>query len=304
MATKWIFYLRVSTQGQARSGLGADSQLAVLEHFIPENQRYGEVFRDDAISGTVKPEDRPAFRRALSIMDHDTSVGLAVAKLDRLSRMTVDVLNTTTTLGPNRFFAADVPGKPGDPQDTVVMTMMAAIAQRERELTAIRTRLALQAKKQRLAGEGRKLGRPGATFSVTQRYNSHASRRANFFEANKDAARYIVRQRSLEAGPLSYRAIAVRLNAMCGERAGLNDRGQMLRRVREGNGVRQWDRASVSRLYHCAVKVEAAEAAAAAQAAAGVAAAAAPAAAGVAAAEADDSSVGDSEDFHGNIEAE
>jgi len=81
-------YRRVSTLEQAESGAGLDAQLTTL---TAEATRRGcelEVLTDAAWS--AKTLERPALAEALTRLDGGDADVLVVAKLDRLSRSTLD----------------------------------------------------------------------------------------------------------------------------------------------------------------------------------------------------------------------
>ena len=82
-----IAYLRVSTEEQARSGLGLDAQLEAVKAYKggktdDDSPELDEVFSDDGFSGS-NPR-RPALHQALdALCEGDV---LIVAKRDRLAR--------------------------------------------------------------------------------------------------------------------------------------------------------------------------------------------------------------------------
>lgn len=141
---KFLIYLRVSTKGQGESGLGLEAQRAYLRHFLPADAIVGEVVEVESaknITGRQVLQDALARCKAEGLT-------LAVAKLDRLSRRTEDALAILEELD-GRIFACDVPVQPGERMDKFMLTILMAVADRERELIGIRTRQALAAKKVR-----------------------------------------------------------------------------------------------------------------------------------------------------------
>src|SRR3954469_2131644 len=86
---RMIGYCRVSTDEQALSGLGlADQEKRIREMAKPHGWRIVQMIRDEGLSaGTL---DRAGLYRALGQLAAGRADGLVVAKLDRLTRSTVD----------------------------------------------------------------------------------------------------------------------------------------------------------------------------------------------------------------------
>jgi DNA invertase Pin-like site-specific DNA recombinase len=146
-------YLRVSTLEQGRSGLG----LAAQRHRIEEQARvreWGELVWeiDDGWSG--KSLDRPALARLLDRITAGDRV--VVAKLDRLSRSTLDFANLLKRSGDEGWSVVvlELDLDTGTAIGHFVVTILAAVAELERGLISERTSAALQAAKAR----GRRLG--------------------------------------------------------------------------------------------------------------------------------------------------
>lgn len=95
-ATRAVGYLRVSTDEQAATGHGLESQEKALRAFA-ESQGYDlvEVVSDPGVSGATRPADRPGFGRALELAAAGAIDVLLVAKIDRLSR---DIRHAMTTV--------------------------------------------------------------------------------------------------------------------------------------------------------------------------------------------------------------
>lgn len=91
VSTRIVYgYVRVSTQEQADSGAGLESQRRAI---IAECERNGwtlaEIIEDAGMS--AKSMNRPGLQRALSDLNAGRVHVLMAAKLDRLSRSTRDV---------------------------------------------------------------------------------------------------------------------------------------------------------------------------------------------------------------------
>ncbi|MGP0051271.1 MAG: recombinase family protein, partial [Solirubrobacteraceae bacterium] len=81
-----ILYVRVSTDEQ---GNGLDVQRAELKRTsVQRNWQISELIVDEGESG--KDLQRPGLRRALALIAAGKADGLAVSKLDRLSRSVID----------------------------------------------------------------------------------------------------------------------------------------------------------------------------------------------------------------------
>lgn len=117
-------------------------------------------FTDTGISGKTPASQRPQFKALLEkIRDGET---LVVSKLDRLGRDAVDVLQTVRMLeGRNVKVIVLHLGKSDltSPTGKMLVTMLAAVAEMERDLLIERTQAGLA----RAKSEGKRLGRPVKT---------------------------------------------------------------------------------------------------------------------------------------------
>jgi DNA invertase Pin-like site-specific DNA recombinase len=153
-----VGYIRVSTEGQAESGLSLGAQRVKLESFaLAMDLSLVGIEADEGVS--AKSLDRPALQRALAMLDDGTADAVLVAKLDRLTRSVRDLGDLV-----DRYFAS---GRwsllsVADSIDTntaagrLVLNVLGAVAQWEREAIAERTREALAECKRRgvrLGGE-------------------------------------------------------------------------------------------------------------------------------------------------------
>ena len=155
-----IGYVRVSSEEQAVSGLGLEAQRAAIR---AQAEALGVTVvgweSDEAVSGTVAPVDRPGLTAALDDMAEGKAERLIVAKLDRLGRSTLDVLNLDALARSEGWglVLCDVPGlDTATPEGRMLLTQLASFAQFERDRIAQRTREALAVKK----AQGVRLGRP------------------------------------------------------------------------------------------------------------------------------------------------
>ena len=149
-------YSRVSTHEQTLSGLGLESQRAVIDAEASRHSWTVEHHADEGVSGSIRPEDRPQLGRILDeIRAGDV---LVVAKLDRLGRSALDVLRLADDARAHgwRLVLLDLGLDTVTPIGAFTLTALAAVAQLERDLIAQRTRDALDAARR----NGTRLGRP------------------------------------------------------------------------------------------------------------------------------------------------
>jgi len=195
---KYVPYYRVSTKKQKRSGLGLESQKAIVEHFAEKDKAIIIKEYIEAESGK-EIINRPELQQAINFC-LDNNCFLIVAKLDRLSRDVEHIFQLKKKLG-KLFISCDLPNT-----DSLTLSIFAGIAQRERELISIRTKSALKAKKKR----GAKLGKP-KNFSKKGRSlgSQKTAERARQNPNNKRALSLILRCRN---EGMSYEKIANELN--------------------------------------------------------------------------------------------
>jgi DNA invertase Pin-like site-specific DNA recombinase len=158
-----IGYCRVSTQEQAASGLGlADQEKRIHETVKIRRDENGvqdrlvQVIIDDGQSASTL--DRPGLHRALSLLAAGRADAIMVAKLDRLSRSTVDfglLLEWLRDAG-KALVALDLGVDTSTAAGEMVASVMIAIAQWERRAISERTIAALA----QLRSQGRPTGRP------------------------------------------------------------------------------------------------------------------------------------------------
>lgn len=95
-ATRAVAYLRVSTDEQAATGHGLETQEQAVRAFAL-SQAYDlvEVVTDPGVSGATRPAERPGFSRIVELATAGGFDVLLVAKIDRLSR---DIRHALTTV--------------------------------------------------------------------------------------------------------------------------------------------------------------------------------------------------------------
>lgn len=154
---RMLLYVRVSTEEQAVAGNGLAAQLSQLEH-AAEFHRWHvvKVIRDEGQSG--KDLVRPGLSKALELIASRRADGLAVAKLDRLTRSVIDacLLGEWFDDAGARLVALDLNLDTSTPSGRMVFSMLSVMAQWEREVIAQRTRDGLAARR----AMGKPIGRP------------------------------------------------------------------------------------------------------------------------------------------------
>ena len=150
---KIVAYYRVSTQKQARSGLGLDAQREAVERLARE--RGGRIIAEFTETESGKSDrNRPELHKALHRAKISGAV-LVIAKLDRLSRSAAFLM--TLQEDGAKFIAADMPDA-----NEFTVGIMACVARQEREAISRRTREASAAAKRR----GTKLGNPNGARAL------------------------------------------------------------------------------------------------------------------------------------------
>lgn len=153
-------YLRVSTTQQT-----TENQRIELEKYCDrQGWQITKTYQDDGVSG--KTTDRLALRQMLDDAAKGKFDVLAVWKIDRLARSTVDLLRILLDLKNcgvdfcSTTQAIDTTTSAG----RMLVTFLAAIAEFERETIVDRVKSGLQ----RAKAEGVRLGRPRVGFDVSQ----------------------------------------------------------------------------------------------------------------------------------------
>jgi putative DNA-invertase from lambdoid prophage Rac len=145
-------YGRVSTQEQT-----TDNQRMEIERAGYSIEYW---FADDGVSGAVLAAQRPQFREMLGKIRSGES--LVVTKIDRLGRDAVDIQQTVKhlkSLGVRVFVTQLGATDLTNPAGKMLLAMLAAFAEMERDLIIERTQAGLA----RARAEGVRLGRPSKT---------------------------------------------------------------------------------------------------------------------------------------------
>jgi DNA invertase Pin-like site-specific DNA recombinase len=156
---KVIGYVRVSTEEQTLSGAGLEAQRDAIRKECDRNGwTLTAIIEDQGISG--KTLNRPGLQQALDILRRGEASALVAAKLDRISRSTIDACqigDMALKYGWD-LILLDARIDTTTPHGRAQLALMATFAQLERELIAQRTREALAVKR----AQGVRLGGPVA----------------------------------------------------------------------------------------------------------------------------------------------
>lgn len=155
-----VEYARASTDEQS---LGLEAQGRSTGAYVASKEAQGWVsvarLVDDGVSTRLPIGDRPALTEALRMVRAGEADGIIAAKLDRFSRNTAETIGLMAEANGRHGFtlvALDLGLDTSTPGGKFVMTIMAAMAEWERDVISERTKAALAA----LAATGVALGRP------------------------------------------------------------------------------------------------------------------------------------------------
>lgn len=146
---KYITYLRTSTKDQ---NLGIEAQRAKAQAYAQAQN--GQIIAEYEEHESGKVDARPQLAQAIAHCEK-TGATLLIAKLDRLSRRVAFLFELKEQLDAKGLEAVCI-DMPELMKSTLMLGVMASLAQQERELISERTKAALQAKK----AQGVRLGRP------------------------------------------------------------------------------------------------------------------------------------------------
>lgn len=157
-AKRFVGYMRVSTAEQGESGAGLAAQETAIRAWAEQKgvqivQMYTEV-----ASGAKGPQKRPEFAAALKTVQDGIADGIVAAKLDRLSRSSLDFANLIDLARRKNFAVVvlDLQMDMSTPIGEMIASVVAAMAQFERRLIGQRTKDALAER----AAAGVRIGRP------------------------------------------------------------------------------------------------------------------------------------------------
>lgn len=157
-ATRLVGYVRVSTEDQATEGVSLDAQRDRLDAYAKAHgYTLAAIEADEGVSGTKPPHQRPGLSAALDAVTSGKADGLVVLRLDRLSRRSLDTVSMMEQADREGWRLASVTESldTATPAGRMVVTVLAALAQHERDVIAERTADSMR----QLAREGKLRGR-------------------------------------------------------------------------------------------------------------------------------------------------
>jgi len=146
---KAIGYVRVSTEEQAKSGLGLEAQIAKIKAYAELFEiELTEIIADEGISG--KTLERDGLQKAIKMLKEKRVEGMVIAKLDRLTRNVADLGTLVSTVFDKaELYSVSEQINTKNAAGRLVLNVLVSVAQWERETICERTKDALQAKKAR-----------------------------------------------------------------------------------------------------------------------------------------------------------
>jgi DNA invertase Pin-like site-specific DNA recombinase len=203
-ATRFVTYLRVSTDTQGRSGLGMEAQRAAVEQHAATYG--GRIVAEFVEVESGRKRDRPQLVAALEACRRQRGAVLLIAKLDRLARNVAFVSGLMES--GVEFVAADMPTV-----NRLTVHILAAVAEEEARMISARTKSALAAARARGVVLGGKREGAGDIRPYAKRASaaSAAVRTAKAEMRAQDLAPVIEELRA--AGAVLLRELADGLNA-------------------------------------------------------------------------------------------
>lgn len=203
---RFVSWRRVSTQKQGKSGLGLEAQESIIKYFVSEANGeliadFNEVYTGKNLHGCME------LHKAMDYAKKNDAT-LVVAKSDRFRNLE-QALEVYRLMDGNIYFC-DVPMAEDKATYKFMLSLSWSLAEREAAIIALRTRQALQAKRDR----GESVGNHNTMITSSMRANSIASRKrdAQLNENNRKAYKLVILLR--ERGK-SFAEISRELNNSC-----------------------------------------------------------------------------------------
>ncbi len=200
-AMKTIGYVRVSTDRQAYLGVSLEAQEAKIRAMA--TVRSGELDEVVVDGGeSAKDLNRPGVKRLLALVEGGKVEAVIVAKLDRLTRSVKDLCELLELFEKRKVALISVAESldTGSAAGRLVITIMGAVSQWEREAIGERTRDALRHKR----SQGRRVGNIA--------FGSRLAKDGDHLEADPAEQAALAEIRRLRDKGLTLRGIAAALN--------------------------------------------------------------------------------------------
>lgn len=158
---KVIGYGRVSRADKSGKGVSLEVQRQACQRYADAHGWEMTWLADEGVSGGVKPHERPRLKAALALLEAGEATILLATRVDRTSRRTEDfahLLNLAEAQG-WQIVITEQGIDTTTPAGRAMAHMSVVFAELERDYIRMRTRDALQIKKE----QGVRLGRPRKT---------------------------------------------------------------------------------------------------------------------------------------------
>jgi len=149
MVKKLVGYVRVSSESQ-EDNTSLQNQIERIEAYcMAFGYELVKVFKEVATGTKADIETRPIFNEAIEYLKQDNADGIIALKLDRIARNTLDVLRLVReTLEPQNkmLVLLDIQVDTSTPSGKMILTVMSAVAELERDMIHDRTQGGRKAK--------------------------------------------------------------------------------------------------------------------------------------------------------------
>ena len=149
MVKKLVGYVRVSSESQ-EDNTSLQNQVERIEAYcMAFSYELVKVFKEVATGTKADIETRPIFNEAIEYLKQDNADGIIALKLDRIARNALDVLRLVReTLEPQSkmLVLLDIQVDTSTPSGKMILTVMSAVAELERDMIYDRTQGGRKAK--------------------------------------------------------------------------------------------------------------------------------------------------------------
>jgi site-specific DNA recombinase len=228
-------YIRVSTEEQAESGLGIAAQIdKVRAMAVVKGWSAPTLYIDDGVSGMIAIANRPEGERLLTDIDAGKIDAVIVSALDRIGRRALYILTfIDDTKDSIQLVSVKESIDTSTPAGKFMVTVMAGIAELERDTISERTKSALEAR-------GKSVGIRSGLPPYAYRYEDRE------VYVVEEQAIIVRRVYDLRGTGLTLRAIADRIEEETGIHIGFNtvkvilDREAVYRGCQRGESEHTW----------------------------------------------------------------
>ncbi len=202
-------YLRVSTEEQAESGLGLDAQLERVNGMaMAKGWPQPAIYEDAGVSGMIEVDERKDGARLIADIASGQVNAVIVASLDRIGRRAIIILNFIATTKEATLVSAKESIDTSNAIGRFMVTIMAGLAEMERDTISERTVAALEAR-------GRTVGIKAGLPPYGYRYDTELVQNGSYTRrdfhgvlVNEQEAANVRYVHELRDQGLSYRGIA------------------------------------------------------------------------------------------------